>query len=144
MNEGLVGVWRLVSYETAKPDGSVVQPFGPHVTGMLIYTADGCMSGQVMRNGRAPLPAAYRKSGASEFIAAAFDGYIAYCGRWRHDASRGEVVHIVEASLYPNWVGSEQRRGVLLEGDRLTLSAATIRADGEWISRLVWRKDENV
>lgn len=140
MNESLVGVWRLLSYETERPDGAVVQPFGPRVTGMLIYTADGCMSGQVMKNDRAPLPAAYRKGGAAESIAAAFDGYIAYCGRWRYDVSRGEVIHIVEASLYPNWVGSEQRRGVLLEGDRLTLSAEAARADGTWISRLVWRK----
>lgn len=140
MNEQLIGVWKLVSYETRKPDGSTVTPFGDDVRGLLIYTADGFMSGQVMKAGRPQLSGSYGARGKSEAAVAAFEGYIAYCGRWRVDAESGEVIHNVESSLYPNWVGSEQRRGVAFEDGELVLSAATERSSGVWISLLRWQR----
>ncbi len=128
--ERFAGVWRLVSYETQEANGATVQPFGPDAVGMLIYTRDGCMSGQVMRRGR-------------ESREAGTDGYIAYCGSYRVEEAAGEVIHQVEASLYPGWVGSEQRRGYAFAGTRLTLSAKLRRKGREIVSRLVWERARN-
>jgi hypothetical protein len=41
-------------------------------------------------------------------------GFVAYAGRYRFDGDR--VVHHVELSLFPNWVGSDQERAVELSG----------------------------
>lgn len=125
MRQHLIGVWKLVSYETEKPDGSIVTPFGREVRGLLVYTADGFMSGQVMKEGR--------ESPSS-------DGYIAYCGAWRADEPSGEVIHTVHASLHPGWAGTEQRRGVRFDGGDLILSAVTERPGSVWTSRLRWRR----
>lgn len=125
--ERFAGVWRLVSYETRQADGATAQPFGADAVGMLIYTPDGFMSGQVMRGGR--------ESGRE-----GTDGYIAYCGRYRVEEEKGEVVHRVEASLYPGWVGSEQRRGYAFAGTRLVLSAKLRRKGVEIVYELVWER----
>ncbi len=36
------------------------------------------------------------------------------------------VIHQLELSLFPNWVGSDQERWVELAGDRLMLSASPL------------------
>ena len=123
--ERIAGVWRLLRYEIRNSDGAIELPFGDAVTGLLIYTRDGYMSGQVMRNGRA----------------APLEGYIAYCGTWRVEEERGEVIHAVEASLLPKWAGSEQRRRVRFAGDdMLTLTAPFVK-DGEAREAVLhWRR----
>ena len=52
----------------------------------------------------------------------AFASFVAYSGTFRVEGT--SVVHTVEMSLFPDWVGSEQRRSVELsaDGQRLTLS----------------------
>jgi hypothetical protein len=44
---------------------------------------------------------------------------VAYAGGYSFDGDR--VVHHVELSLFPDWVGSDQERSVKLAGARLTL-----------------------
>jgi Lipocalin-like domain len=51
------------------------------------------------------------------------------------------VVHHVELSLFPNWVGSDQQRWVGLAGDRLTLRASPLLLAGKrQVPRLVWER----
>jgi hypothetical protein len=45
---------------------------------------------------------------------------MAYCGRY--EVHGDHVVHHIEQSLFPNWVGTSQKRFIELEGDRLTLT----------------------
>lgn len=93
-----------------------------------------------MRAGRPPLPSGYKRSGTTEPVLAAFDGYIAYCGLYRVEEEIAEVVHIVEASLYPNWVGTEQRRRYRFDGGRLVLSAPVFGVSGNIINELTWQR----
>jgi hypothetical protein len=53
----------------------------------------------------------------------AFATFMAYSGRFRVEG--GDVVHTVELSMYPDWVGTEQRRHVRLDDDRLGLNLST-------------------
>jgi hypothetical protein len=137
---GLAGTWRLVSCEAEGDDGGIAYPQGEDAVGLLVYTTDGFMSGQVMRRGRESLPAGYRQGGASGRVQNAFEGYIAYCGRYRVDESAGEVIHTVEAALYPNWVGTEQRRTYHIDGNRLTLLAVSERGGKKKVARLIWER----
>jgi hypothetical protein len=134
------GTWRLLSYQTHLPDGTIEYPFGEEATGLLIYTLEGAMSGQVMRAGRASLPSGYRRSGAVDEVLAAFEGYIAYCGAYRVEEESSEVIHCVEASLFPNWVGTEQRRGYQFDAERLALSAEGSRKGVTVSNRLIWQR----
>ncbi len=75
-------------------------------------------------------------AGAQE-RARATDTYVSYCGRYEF---RGDtVVHHVELSLFPNWVGVEQERLVEVKGDRLTLSTRPILLEGvQRTAHLIW------
>ena len=54
-------------------------------------------------------------------------------GTWTVDESARTVIHHVEGSLWPNYVGTDQQRPATLEGGRLTLS------DGKTF-RVVWER----
>lgn len=120
------GTWRLLSYESHAPDGSIGLPLGDDPIGLLIYTREGRMSGQAMRRVHDPSAGGPR------------DNYIAYFGTFDVDEAACEVVHTVEGSVYPNWIGTQQRRGFAFFGNRLTLTAALKRSSA--VHRLVWER----
>lgn len=116
----LVGVWRLIDYRTQYEGEALERPLGESPVGFILYTADGHMSGTMQRRGATPFAVADRLRATAEEKARAFDDYVAYCGRWRRDGDR--VVHVVEASLLPNWIGDEQVREVRwIDDDRVEL-----------------------
>ena len=116
----LVGTWRLVSVELRDEAGGVAHPLGRDPAGLLTYTADGHMAGQFGRAGRAPVAAGDWAAAPEAEVAAAARDYVAYCGTYE---VRGDtVVHRVELSLMPNWIGGEQVRRLALDGEVLTLA----------------------
>jgi hypothetical protein len=52
--------------------------------------------------------------------AGAAETFVSYCGRYEFHGET--VLHRVELSLFPNWIGVVQERLVEISGDRLTLS----------------------
>jgi hypothetical protein len=134
----LVGAWRLIAWETRAPDGTVVQPW-PDAFGSVIYSADGHVSAQVMRRDRPAFADDDMFRGTDQESAAAMRSYICYAGTYRCEGDT--VIHRVEMSLFPNWVGGEQRREIGWEGDRLILTTPPIPAGGApTVHRLVWER----
>ncbi|MEU1622658.1 lipocalin-like domain-containing protein [Streptomyces sp. NPDC005722] len=122
LRASLTGGWRLVSYEaTDVVTGEVVEPFGPRPRGLLTYGPDGCMAAQIMRAGRPEFRHGRLEEGLPGELAAAAAGYLAYAGTFEVPAA-DTVVHHVEMSLFPNWVGGSQKRIADLAGRRLRLS----------------------
>ncbi|MER7676093.1 lipocalin-like domain-containing protein [Streptomyces sp. NPDC096934] len=122
LREHLVGAWRLVSYRaTAVDGGEVVEPFGPRPQGLITYTPSGHMSAQIMR----PLRPRFRwgrlEEGLPGELAAAATGYLAYGGTYEVPED-DLVVHHVEVSLFPNWVGTALTRAAARDGGTLRLS----------------------
>jgi hypothetical protein len=135
----LVGAWRLLSWENRAADGQITYPMGADALGYLLYTADGRFSVTISRRGRAGFAAGDLLSGTTEEQARAVEGFVAYAGRYSFHGDR--VIHHVELSLFPNWVGSDQERRVELAKDRLTLSASPLLLAGrQQIPRLVWER----
>jgi lipocalin-like protein len=135
----LVGGWRLVSWENRASDGQVTYPMGIDALGALLYTADGRFSVTISRRGREGFAAGDLLSGTSEEKARAVEGFVAYAGRYSFHGDR--VIHHVELSLFPNWVGSDQERSVELAGNRLILSAGPLLLAGKLqVPRLVWER----
>jgi lipocalin-like protein len=82
--------------------------------GYVLYTANGRFSITISRRGRAGFAAGDLLSGTTEEKARAMEGFVAYAGRYSFHGDR--VIHRVELSLFPNWVGSDQERWVSLPG----------------------------
>jgi Lipocalin-like domain len=137
--DALIGAWRLVCWENRAADGQVTYPMGTDALGYLLYTGDGCFSVLISRAGRAGFAAGDLLGGTTQEQARAVEGVVAYAGRYTFHGDR--VVHHVELSLFPNWVGSDQQRSVELAGDRLTLSATPLLLAGtQQVPRLVWER----
>jgi hypothetical protein len=138
-DDRLVGTWRLLSFEAQDEDGCITFPFGQDVVGFITYTSEGYMSVQFGRADRARLSGADWAGAPSSEIAAAARGYIAYCGRY--EIRDGDVVHQVESSLMPNWIGGDQVRQIAHRGDTITLSTPSLVFDGhQVVATLVWQR----
>ena len=136
----LVGTWRLVSWENRSvADSGVSHPLGRDAVGYIMYGRDGYMSVAISRPDRARFAAGDLLGGDTGERARAAETYVSYCGTYEF---RGEtVVHFVELSLFPNWVGAEQERLVEVAGDRLVLSTRPILLGGVLrTARLVWER----
>ena len=73
--EFLVGAWSLLECAEILQDGSKRFPFGEHVLGQVVYAADGHMSVQMLRAGRAAFASADYMSAPDEIAAEAFRQY---------------------------------------------------------------------
>jgi hypothetical protein len=139
--QDLLGSWRLEAWRTDYSDGRAPTfPYGADAVGTLLYTPDGRMNASIARSGRARLTHESTRLAPDAEKIAAFESYFNYAGRFE---LRGDsVVHAVELSLNPNFVGSEQVRRITLEGDRLTLSAEERDAKSGVVRthRLIWRR----
>lgn len=120
----LVGAWRLRSWASIGDDGSIAHPMGEDPEGILVYTGDGTMITTMGRAGRTPIAGDDPLGGPVEDRLAALESFVAYSGTFELDGN--DVLHRVSMSLFPNWVGSVQRRHVeLTDGDRVLI----LRAD---------------
>jgi hypothetical protein len=136
----LIGTWRLVSWENRSVvDGEVGYPLGKDAVGYIMYGHDGYMSVAIMRSGRAKFAAEDLFGAGAQERAQAAATYVSYCGRYEFRGDR--VVHRVELSLFPNWIGIEQERFVELTGDRLILSTRAILLGGlRRTAHLIWER----
>jgi hypothetical protein len=136
VRQRLIGSWRLVSYETDESGGRRGRPYGDAV-GRLSYDERGNMTGQVMRPNRARVEIG---DGSAQQVRAAYIGYIAYFGTYDVAPDGRSVVHHVEGSLNPSWVGGTQRRALRFDGDRLILTADVTKNDGVVTHSLTWER----
>ena len=142
LRNAIQGTWELVSYVAQHNHGGpITYPLGPGALGLIMYTADGYMSAQIMRPDRPAFDHSESDGGTLEQAAAAAAGYLAYSGPFEVEESTGVVHHHVTVSLLPNWLNGTQLRHAKLDGDHLTLSAITEPTAGkEIISTLVWKR----
>ena len=140
----LIGTWRLVEWTFTVDDSRPTRPWGGNPEGLLTYTEDGRMSASLMSNGRPGAPTRTLSAAPIEIRAAAAAGYLSYAGSYSIDGS--DVLHHIELSLMPNWVGTTERR--LIEwtpsedGFDLILSTPPTKTDGGRlaVNRLRWER----
>ena len=120
----LVGTWRLLTWASEGDDGTIDHPMGDRPEGVLVYTADGTMITTIGEPGRKPIDGGDMLAGPADQRLTAMITFIAYSGTFHVEGP--DVVHDVTMSLFPNWIGTKQRRHVTLSTDRREL---TLRAD---------------
>ncbi|MEO5884927.1 MAG: lipocalin-like domain-containing protein [Candidatus Limnocylindrales bacterium] len=140
----LVGAWRLRSWVAIGDDGSETRPMGDAPDGLLTYSGDGTMIGIMGPAGRPRFTDDDVTGGTDEERARAFATFVAYGGRFTID---GETVsHHVETSLFPNWIGTVQRRHWALDDEarHLTLTSPPLVLGGATrIQRLSWERQRD-
>ncbi|MEA5621831.1 lipocalin-like domain-containing protein [Nostoc sp. UHCC 0251] len=135
----LVGTWRLLSYEIQDTEGQVSYPYGQDAIGYLVYTHDGFMSATLTNKQRPRFISEDPIGGSLEEKAQATQTYLAYCGRY--EIQDNQVVHHIEASLFPNWIGVDQQRFFEFEKDRLLLKTPPLLVGGKRrVAYLIWER----
>jgi hypothetical protein len=137
-----IGTWKLVSAEARRPNGEIVPyRYGTGSIGYIMYDATGHMAVQLMQPNRPRFAAGDPDHGTAEEIKAAFDGYGAYFGTYEIHEAEGFVIHRVEGSLFPNNVGTEQKRFFEFSGDQLILKPPPRQVGGAQVSpRITWQR----
>ena len=137
----LVGSWRLRIYLAIADDGSESLPMGDAPDGLLVYSSDGTMVGIMGPGSRPRFASDDVTGGTDDERAGAFATFVAYGGPFEID--RDTVSHHVETSLFPNWIGTVQRRRWALDetGQRLTLTSPPVVLGGATrIQRSTWER----
>jgi hypothetical protein len=143
LQDALIGTWRLVEFESRHSDGRARHPLTAHATGLLVYTREGWMAGQLMRPRRPTISGSTITRGSDDELRAIASGYVAYAGPFHVDEARRTVIHRVVLSLFPNLIGTEQLRYVAFDGGRMELRTPPEPArNGSRTSRLVWERVE--
>ncbi len=138
---GLVGRWRLVSWSIGTENGAGAYPFDESAEGSLVYTPGGWMMVTLAKAERARLSTDDVVGGGEAERAAAYSSYVAYCGTYEVEGD--VVIHRVQMSLFPNWVGSEQERYFELSGDALVLRGPPVSVAGRSVvNELRWIREE--
>lgn len=119
----VVGGWQLEAYLAVDDEGATADgPLGPRPEGLLLYSADGCVSVSMMSSRRAHEPVTF----------------MGYAGRWSLDGDT--IVHDVAVSSHAHMVATRQVREVALSGDLLVLGGVAL-VEGQTRRRLLrWRR----
>lgn len=133
----ILGTWKLLSYHRLDEDGEKVYPLGTDPSGFLMYTEDGYMSAQLMKQDRPDYTLEGLHDGTRGEMAEAAHGYHAYAGKYEIDEEDGSVYHHNEVSLIPNRLGDIQDRQIEFQGDMITITSRTSS------THIVWKKAEN-
>jgi Lipocalin-like domain len=136
----LVGAWTLHRFVDEQAGRPVTEPFGSTPKGLLIYTAEGLVSAQLMKQGRASFHSPDWLHATPEEYQDSASGYIAYSGTYEVDEVKRTVTHLPFVALLPNLLTRPQLRAIDLQGDRLVLRTAgrVIEGGTEISSRLEW------
>jgi hypothetical protein len=138
--EQFAGTWTLVSIHYVHPDGTKVEPFGPHAKGMLVFDGTGRFGTQIMAADTPKFASNNRMLGTPEENKAAAQGVVAYFGTYSvSEADRIVTLHI-ERSSFPNWNGTDQKRSFSFTEDELRYTAASSTANPAEAALLVWKR----
>lgn len=118
----LSGRWELVTFAQNYDDGRQVLPMGNAPQGIIQYTSDGFMSCMICRPNRSHFSTGGQWNASDAEKAEAYNSMMSYAGRY--ELQGDTVTHYVDLSLFPNWIGGQQKRSFSLnEQGQLSLTA---------------------
>lgn len=136
-NKKFVGSWELQAWTARLTNGEKVFPFSEDAIGRITYDESGRMAVQIMKNNLPPFLSEDPLQAQPDEMINTYKGFIAYCGHYQVNHSFNQVIHQIEISSFPNWVGQQQIRNYKFEEDKLILSTGVI---GSSRHKLIWKK----
>ena len=139
MDRRWFGTWKLEAMALHSPRGTTTYPYGKNPTGYLMYLEPDRMAVAFGRGDRQHFGTEDMLGGTDQEKGAAFSSFVCYCGTFHADEK--SVVHRIDVSLFPNWVGTSQERFYEFDGNALRLSSKPFLINGEQqTAHLVWRR----
>ena len=133
------GTWSLEACEVRSASGVTSYPYGRNATGYIMYLEPDRMAVAISGENRRAFAVEDMLGGTVEEKSAAIESYVSYCGTFH--VGEQSVVHRIDVSLFPNWVGTSQERFYRFDGDTLHLSTATFLFSGEkQTAHLIWKR----
>lgn len=126
MKTKFIGEWSLVSMTNESSDGVISYPNGKNVKGLLIYSDHNTISAQLGNSERNKFQSNDFRFGKDDEIKLAFNSYISYFGTYEINTEKHFVIHNIEMSLFPNWIGTKVKRYFEFNGECLVLRATPI------------------
>ncbi|QEO18873.1 lipocalin-like domain-containing protein (plasmid) [Acetobacter vaccinii] len=109
LKKNIVGVWGLVSYKVEdKETGKMIDAMGSSPRGRVIFTPNGWVAFNLEGSDRQPAK-------TDEDRAHLMKTLVAYIGRYRVEGN--QWITSVQTAWAPEWVGTEQRRTIEIDGD---------------------------
>ncbi len=135
--DGLIGTWKLVSWQVIVENEPPQNVFGSHPKGFLILTREG--------RSFVLTTAENRRGGMGDGERAALHkSMLSYSGKYRVEGN--DLITVVDVSWNEEWNGTEQRRHFSIEGDKLFIESApapSILFPGKVdFRRIVWEREK--
>jgi hypothetical protein len=116
----IVGIWKIVAWESEfQATGEREPVMGKNPTGYIIFSPEGRMMAVITGEGRKP-PI------TDQDRADLLKSMIAYTGLYRLEGDKW--ITKVDVAWNPAWVGTEQVRFFLVDGDRLQVMSAWVQS----------------
>ncbi len=132
LKEQLIGTWTVVGWEQANKDGSKFQRFGANPKGVNIFDANGRFIAMFARSDLPKIASGNPSNPTPEEAKAIVGGAISYFGTYTVDEGSKTITLRVEASSFPNQLGSEQKRTITsLTADELKYSNPVAISGGQ-------------
>ncbi|MBN9475821.1 MAG: hypothetical protein ABS43_04575 [Bordetella sp. SCN 67-23] len=140
-NAALLGTWYLREAYAVGPQGQrLFDVYGPRPSGIIQYGADGRMMALITHDGRQRISGLDRQDASERESAVAYKSSIGYAGSYSFDGDW--IVHRIDVSTYPNWVGARLRREFRLGDGVVELLTAPQPQNGvETVIKLVWQRE---
>jgi hypothetical protein len=138
----VVGTYTLLIDDGVKADGTHVPNFGPNPDGLLILTADGHYSVQMMRTINRPKFASNnRTTGTADENKAAIAGTNSAFGTYTVDPAEKSITFRIQASLLPNQEGARQKRMITAATDEVLTYNNPMPGNREFQhAEVMWKK----
>ena len=120
------GCFELIEKYGVDAEGERIYPWGKDVKGILTYDHPYFSAQLGIANRDKSEQSDFRATNANE-AQNMIREYIAYFGKY--EVKRDYILHIVEQSLFPNWIGKKLKRFYRFEGDYLYLEAIELTKD---------------
>lgn len=135
----LIGTWTLVSV-VIDQGGTKTEPFGPAPKGMAVF--DGThQSIIIVRSDMPKFASNNRNTGTPDENKASVQGSLALFGPYSYDEASKSISGKIEGSNFPNWFGTDLKRGVRLDGASLILTNPTPSASGPGgVATITWKR----
>jgi len=134
----IAGSWKIVSWEQRYDDGRLTFPMGEHLYGRIEYTNHHVFV-MISCADRPKFSTGGQWNASNEEKAQAYNSCLCYSGTY--EVAGDTVIHHIDISLFPNWVGAQQRRHAAIVDGRLLLAARLEEGSAEArTARLVWER----
>jgi hypothetical protein len=139
LKQEVIGTWMLIANKSAGADGTKTDLFGPNPKGIATFDSKRRFSIVIMRADLPKIASNGRMTATADENKAVVQGSLAYFGSYSTDDADRSLIFHIEASSFPNWVGTTQKRSITtLSEDDLVLINGTASMGG--VAEVQWKR----